>query len=100
MQSTVPEKLTVYVVLHSAADADKGFFQSSSSMGGYTDRERARERLRTLVKEEEAQMVIPFNMEDFREEYSSDHWEVWQDGYAAGWFIRYEIVPVECEVRP
>ena len=91
---------TIYVVLQSSAEADKGIFNAATAMGGYYSRQRAYEELLRFVSEEKEQMEIPFPFEDYREEFTPDHWEAWQDGYAAGWFIRYEIVPVECEAEP
>lgn len=89
--------MTIYVILYSSADADKGIFNTAESMGGYLSRERAQEVFSFLVSEMKNRMEIPFDPADYREEYTPDHWEAWQDGYAAGWFVRYEIVPVECE---
>ena len=37
-------------------------------------------------------MEIPFSKELYREEYGDDFWEAYRDGYAAGWFTRYEII--------
>ena len=92
--------MTVYVILSSGAYTDKGIFNSVTSAGGYYSRERAQEVFSRLVAEEKEHMDIPFDLTDYREELTADSWEAWQDGYAAGWFIRYEIVPVECEAFP
>lgn len=92
--------MTIYVVLRSNVHADRCVFNTTESMGGYLSRERAEEKMMGLVSEEKACLEIPFDPADYREEYTPDHWEAWQDGYAAGWFVRYEIVPVKCEVTP
>ena len=89
--------MTIYVILSSGADADRGIFNSGTAEGGYFSRERAQEAFSCLVSEKEKEMEIPFDPADYREEYTPDYWEAWQDGYAAGWFTRYEIIPVECE---
>ena len=45
-----------------------------------------------LAEQEKCEMVIPFEQDLYREEYGDDFWEAYQDGYAAGWFTRYEII--------
>lgn len=44
------------------------------------------------MTEEKENMEIPFSKELYREEYGNDFWEAYRDGYAAGWFTRYEII--------
>lgn len=44
------------------------------------------------MEEEKATMEIPFSEEEYREDCGDDFWEAYQDGYAAGWFTRYEII--------
>lgn len=61
-------------------------------MATFTDREKARAELNRLVTEEKENMEIPFSKELYREEYGNDFWEAYRDGYAAGWFTRYEII--------
>ena len=56
------------------------------------DREKALAELNRLVTEEKENMEIPFSKELYREEYGNDFWEAYRDGYAAGWFTRYEII--------
>ena len=81
-----------YTIVHSWADADQGEFPSPSGVATFTDREKARAELNRLVTEEKENMEIPFSKELYREEYGNDFWEAYRDGYAAGWFTRYEII--------
>ena len=81
-----------YTIVHSWADADQGEFPSPSGAATFTDREKARAELNRLVTEEKENMEIPFSKELYREEYGDDFWEAYRDGYAAGWFTRYEII--------
>ena len=81
-----------YIIVHSWADADQGEFPSPSGVATFTDREKARAELNRLVTEEKENMEIPFSKELYREEYGDDFWEAYRDGYAAGWFTRYEII--------
>ena len=44
------------------------------------------------MEAEKEDMEIPFSEEEYREDWGDDFWEAYQDGYAAGWFTRYEIL--------
>jgi hypothetical protein len=46
------------------------------------------------VEKEKEEMDIHFDPDLYREEYGDDFWEAYQDGYAAAWFTRYQIL--EC----
>lgn len=81
-----------YTIVHSRADADRGEFPSPSGVATFTDKEKARAELERLVAEEKETMEIPFSEELYREDYGDDFWEAYCDGYAAGWFTRYEII--------
>ncbi len=81
-----------YTIVHSRADADQGEFPSPSGMATFTVKEEARKELERLVTEEKENMEIPFSKELYCEEYGDDFWEAYRDGYAAGWFTRYEII--------
>ena len=50
------------------------------------------EEKKAELKKEKEELDIPFDSEEYREEYSDDFWEAYRDGYAAGWFTRYEII--------
>lgn len=78
--------------IHTCADADKGHFPPPAGEGTFSDIGVAREELERLVEEEKATMEIPFSEEEYREDCGDDFWEAYQDGYAAGWFTRYEII--------
>ena len=63
--------------------------------GSFLDIETARAELRRLVEKEKEEMEIHFDEELYREEYDDDFWEAYQEGYAAAWFSRLEILPSE-----
>ena len=81
-----------YTIIHTCADANKGHFPPPASEGTFSDIGVARERLKRFVEKEKESMEIPFSEEEYREDYGDDFWEAYQDGYAAGWFTRYEIM--------
>ena len=81
-----------YTIVHSWADADQGEFPSPKGVATFTVKEEAYSELERLVAEEKENMEIPFSKELYREEYGDDFWEAYRDGYAAGWFTRYEII--------
>ena len=82
----------VYTIVHSWADADQGNFPAPEGMAAFTVKEEARKELARLVTEEKENRTIPFPTEEYCEEYGEYFWEAYRDGYAAGWFTRYEII--------
>lgn len=82
----------VYTIVHSWADADQGEFPSPSGVATFMDKDKTRAELKRLVAEEKENMEIPFSKELYREEYGDDYWVAYRDGYAAGWYTRYEII--------
>ena len=82
----------VYTIVHSWADADQGNFPAPEGMAAFTVKEEARKELARLVAEEKENRTIPFPTEEYCEEYGEDFWKAYRDGYAAGWFTRYEII--------
>ena len=81
-----------YTIVHSWADADQGNFPAPEGMAAFTVKEVARKELARLVAEEKENRTIPLPAEECCEEYGEDFWEAYRDGYAAGWFTRYEII--------
>ena len=81
-----------YTIVHTAVDVDKGHFPAPVGLVTYIDQNLARSELYQLVEKEKEEMDIPFDTEEYREEYDDDFWEAYRDGYAAGWFTRYEII--------
>jgi len=45
-----------------------------------------------LVEKEKDEMSFPYNESFYCEEYGCQFWEAYCKDYAAGWFIRYEIL--------
>ena len=84
----------IYTIVHTSVDADRGSFPDPLGMGSYTDQQTARDELWRLVEKEKEEMDIHFDPDLYREEYGDDFWEAYQDGYAAAWFTRYQIL--EC----
>lgn len=81
-----------YTIVHIWADADQNVFSSLEGKGTYLSLQTARREMARLAEQEKCEMVIPFEPDLYREEYGDDFWEAYQDGYAAGWFTRYEII--------
>lgn len=81
-----------YTIVHTSADADQGNFPPPMGLSTFDDKDAARAEFERLVAEEKENMEIPFSKKQYCEEYGDDFWEAYRDGYAAGWFIRYDII--------
>lgn len=84
-------QITVYTIVSTGVDADRGFFPDPSTRGSYLSLERAREELERLIAEEKEELDDRYD----KEERGEDHWEMFQDGYAAALFSRLEILTSE-----
>lgn len=82
----------VYTIVHTSADAEKGRYPDADPRGSYLSWKRARQELERMVEEEKNEMDIPFDAELYREECGNDYWEAYQEGYAASWFTRFDIL--------
>ena len=90
----------VYTIVHTAACAYRGDFPFPNAIGTFFDKSLAENRLRELVEKEKAVMSFPYNESLYCEEYDCQFWEAYCKDYAAGWFIRYEIMESPlCEDR-
>ncbi len=93
-QSTISDteqRVQLYTIIRSGADADRGIFVDFSPEGSYFSRERAREELARLVEEEVKTLGESYDTIDEGEDY----WEACEEGYAAAHFTRLEIVTSE-----
>ena len=81
-----------YTIVHTAAYADRGVFPASDAIATFFDKALAEKRLRELVEKEKDEMSFPYNESFYCEEYGCQFWEAYCKDYAAGWFIRYEIL--------
>ena len=82
----------LYTIIHTSADADQGHFPPPTGMGTFFDLDFARKELKRLAEEEKKNLEIPFSAGECREEYGDGFWEAYQEGHAAGWYTRYEIL--------
>lgn len=82
----------IYTIVHTWADADQGEFPTPAGMASFTDEQEAQGELERLVAEEKENMEMTFSGEEYCEECGDAFWEAYRDGYAAGWFTRYEVV--------
>lgn len=85
------KQMTVYTIVSTGVDADRGFFPDPSTRGSYLSPERAREELERLIAEEKDELDDRYDKEDRGEDY----WEMFRDGYAAALFSRLEILSSE-----
>jgi hypothetical protein len=83
---------TIYTIVHTSVDIDRASFPPADGKCSFTDLMAARAELCRLAAVEKSTMEIPFDEAEYREERSEDHWEGYRDGYAAGWFTRFEII--------
>ncbi len=84
-------RMTVYTIVSTGVDADRGFFPDPSTRGSYLSLKRAREELERLIIEEKDELDDRYDKEDRGEDY----WEMFQNGYAAALFSRLEILSSE-----
>ena len=89
------EHTTIYTIMRTGADADHGSFPPASAEGSFLSLEAAQTHLQELIRKEKDEMYIPFDEKDYREELDDTFWEAYEDGYAAAWFTRLEIVKSE-----
>lgn len=82
----------VYTIVHSQANAEKADFPAPEGRGSYLSLKRARSEMANMVELEKEDMQFPFEKELYCEDRDNDFWEATCDGYAAGWFTRYEII--------
>lgn len=95
MSETSSAAIIIYTIVHTSAYADHGSFPPAYAIGSFFSSDLAHEDLINLVEAEKESMEIPFPSEQYREESGDDFWEAYQDGYAAGWFTRFEIISSE-----
>lgn len=88
----VPQKegteLTVYTIIRTGADADRGSFPAPMTEGSFLSPLRARAELQKLICAEKEGLDGRYDCEDQDE----NRWEMYQGGYAAGLFSRLEIL--------
>ena len=84
-------QVTVYTIVSTGVDVDRGFFPNPSTRGSYLSEARAREELNRLIAEEKDELDDRYDKED----HGEDHWEMFQDGYGAALFSRLEILSSE-----
>jgi len=85
------QRAYIYTIIRSGADADRGVFSNPYPEFSFLSRERAREELARLIREEKAALSERLNCI----EEDEDFWEACEDGYAAAHFTRLEIVTSE-----
>ena len=76
------EMITIYTIIHATP-------QQMIGLGSYQTLDAARKELEKQIQVE--RNVVPADYDC--EEYGEDFWEVYQDGFAAAAFSRFEIVP-------
>ena len=81
-----------YTIVHTAAYADCGVFPAPNAIATFFDKALAEKRLRELVEKGKDEMSFPYDESFYCEEYDCQFWEAYCKDYAAGWFIRYEIL--------
>lgn len=79
---------TVYTIVHTMTDIDKGIFVSPCARASYLSLAAARAEMELEIAEERALLDARYD----HEERGSDYWEISQDGYGAAGFSRIEIL--------
>ena len=88
--------IRIYTLVETGVDADRGCFPSPSTMGSYLTLSRAQMELAALIAEKKETLDDRYN----REERGDDHWEAFEEGYAAARFVRIDILPSELSLAP
>ena len=81
-------EVPIYTIVRTGTDADRGLFPDPQTEGSFLSRRRARAELNKLIEAEKDELDDRYDSM----ESSEDHWEAFQDGYAAALFTRLEIV--------
>ena len=82
------KSLPVYCILYSMVDADRALFPDPEIRGCYLSLSEAQKEMERLIEEEKAKLDDRYDCE----ERYGDHWEMYQDGYAASLSSRIEIL--------
>ena len=83
--------VTVYTIVHTAADADHGEFPDPVHYGSFLFRAEAKDFMASLIKEEKERLSPRYDTVN----EDGDVWEAYEDGYAAARFSRFEIFSSE-----
>lgn len=81
--------VTVYTIVRTGVDVDRGSFPSPAAEGSFFSLPRAKEELQKLICAEKETLDGRYDCE----EQDENHWEMYQDGNAAALFSRLEILP-------
>ena len=81
-------EIPIYTIVRIGSDADHGYFPTPQAEGSFLSRQRARAELNKLVESEKEELDDRYDSMEIDE----DHWEAFQDGYAAALFTRLEIM--------
>ena len=82
------EMPTVYTIVYSAADSDRGCYPFSEARGSYLSLSAAQEELERQIAAERAELAGRYDTE----ERTDDSWEMYQDGFAAAAFSQLKII--------
>ena len=80
---------TIYTILYVSSDAEDGEFIVSKSTGAYLTLDDARKELAKQI--EAKKEAIPDNYDC--EERGENFWTMYQDGFAAAAYSKFEIAP-------
>lgn len=85
----MPEPREIYTVVTTGVDADQECFQDPTPAGSYFSFQRAQAELARLIEEEKETLdTARYDTE----EWNDTVWYTYQEGYAAGCFVRIEII--------
>lgn len=89
------QDITIYTIVYTAVDADRGRFQNPEARGSYLSLASAQAELERQIATEKAGLDSRYDCE----ERDGDAWETYQDGYGAACFSRIEVLTncLHCE---
>lgn len=89
-------EVTVYTIVRSGVDVDRGSFPTPTAEGSFFSLLRAKAELQKLICAEKEELDDRYDCEAQDEEF----WEMYQDGNAAALFSRLEILSSKLALTP
>ena len=89
------QDITIYTIVYTAADADRGRFQNPKARGSCLSLASAQAELERQIATEKTGLDSRYDCE----ERDGDAWEAYQDSYATACFPRIEVLTdsLHCE---
>lgn len=81
-----------YIIIQEGVDPVTGKHRSKIGHGCYQSMEQTQNAMFLLVADVKDQMVFPYDLEDYAEEYGESFWKAYNHNDRSAWFVRFEIL--------